>query len=410
MKLFELDAPKSKRVASVMSSHFGKTVDFDKVTVQEAKTMLPRVNKMLKEHRKTPKFHSSEKNPAYLELVMIEQALRDKVNEEDLEEIAPLAGVAARAAGAAARTAAVNKLTSSKHRKKQHKEIEEQDTIPIDLAAPETQSVLDKLERGQTLNTDEQKIANAVAAKSADSQISEAGAKESFSVYKSLPPSAGRSLSNKVMVKAFKTRDDMGKFLSKGSNALHWKETGVEGLKSGQYRLNMVRGEDGKPAREFVKVTESLQSGRPTRRLDESDIEQAQVVLAAKDLVDRVQKMIEDVSEVQYKDLPALVDQARTDLGTSEADSFQQNIGPALDELIQSLQSTKEKMNNGLSALTGEETLSVPGEEDEMDSDLDTDLGDDDIDLDLDDEDTPDLDLGDTEETDIDADLGRERR
>jgi len=257
-------------------------------------------------------------------LVMLEQALRDKVNEEDLEEIAPLAGVAARAAGAAAGSAAVNKLTSSKHRKKQHKEIEEQDTIPIDIAAPETQSVLDKLERGQSLNTDEQKIANAVAIKSADSQI-----------------------------------------------------------------------------------------GESLEKLNESDIEQAQVVLAAKDLVDRVQKMIEDVSEVQYKELPALVDQTRTDLGTSEAEALQKNIGPALDTIMQTLQSSKEEMNTGLSALTGEDVMSVPGD-DEADIDvepsLDSDDDVDDIDLDLDSSDDEDIELDDIEEPDLEPNLGRERR
>jgi len=278
MKLFELDAPKSKRVASVMSSHFGKTVDFDAVTIKEAQAMLPRVSKMVSEHRKTPGFHSSEKNPAYLELMMIEQALRDKVNE--------------------------------------------QDTIPVDMDDPVTQSVLDKIERGQTLNTDEQQIANAVAAQSSDSQI-----------------------------------------------------------------------------------------GESVERLNESDIEQAQVVLATKDLVDRVQKMIEDVSEVQYKDLPALVDQARTDLGTSEADALQKNIGPALDGLLQSMQDAKEKMNSGLSALTGEEILSVPGEDDdELEPELDT--ADDDLDLDLDsgDDADADLELDDLDEPDLDTNLGRERR
>ena len=278
MKLFELDAPKSKRVASVMSSHFGKTVDFDAVTIKEAQAMLPRVSKMISEHRKTPGFHSSEKNPAYLELMMIEQALRDKVNE--------------------------------------------QDTIPVDMDDPVTQSVLDKIERGQTLNTDEQQIANAVAAQSSDSQI-----------------------------------------------------------------------------------------GESVERLNESDIEQAQVVLATKDLVDRVQKMIEDVSEVQYKDLPALVDQARTDLGTSEADALQKNIGPGLDGLLQSMQDAKEQMNSGLSALTGEEILSVPGEnDDELEPELDT--ADDDLDLDLDSGDDTDaaLELDDLDEPDLDTNLGRERR
>jgi len=277
MKLFELDAPKNKRVASVMSSHFGKTVDFDSVTVQEARAMLPRIKKMISEHRKTPKFHSSEKNPAYLELVMLEQALQSKV--------------------------------------------EEQENIPVDMDDPKTQSVLDKLNRGQSLTTDEQEIANAVAAQSDDSQISES-----------------------------------------------------------------------------------------VQQINESDIEQAQVVLAAKDLVDRVQKMIEDVSEVQYKDLPALVDQTRTDLGTSEAEALQKHISPALDKIMQTLQSSKEEMNTGLAALTGEDVMSVPGDDDDQDVDLDTDLDDDSDDIDLDTTDDADLDLEDLDEPELEPNLGRERR
>ena len=121
--------------------------------------------------------------------------------------------------------------------------------------------------------------------------------------------------------------------------------------------------------------------------------------------------MIEDVSEVQYKDLPALVDQARTDLGTSEADALQKNIGPALDGLLQSMQDAKEQMNSGLSALTGEEILSVPGEDDdELEPELDT--ADDDLDLDLDsgDDADADLELDDLDEPDLDTNLGRERR
>lgn len=364
MKLFELDSPKSKNVASMMSKNFGKKVNFDSVTIEEAKMLLPKVNKLIFEHRQTVDFHSSEKTPAYLKLLMIEQVLRDKVDEQE--------------AG-----------------------------IPVDVDDPKTKSVLDKLERGQNLTPDEQKIANAVASNVGDSQISEAGVKESFSVYKSMSPSPGQSLTNTAMVKAFKTKDAMFDFLAKDGNSLQWKETGVEGLKSGRYKLNMVRGKDGKPAREFVK--ESAKSGMSIRRLNESEIEEAQVVLAAKDLVDRVQKMIEDVSEVQYKELPALVDQTRTDLGTSEAESLNRDMGSALDQLMQTLQDVKEQMNNGLSVLTGEEAISVPGDDD-IDIDPPEDMDSlDDVDLDTDDEvDVPDLD--DLDEPEIDADLGRPRR
>jgi len=76
---------------------------------------------------------------------------------------------------------------------------------------------------------------------------------ESFSVFKPMSPAPGRSVSNRVQVKAFKTSDAMNKFLAKGDNALHWKPTDKSGLKSGKYKMDMKRGSDGKPVRDFIR-------------------------------------------------------------------------------------------------------------------------------------------------------------
>lgn len=76
---------------------------------------------------------------------------------------------------------------------------------------------------------------------------------ESFSVFKPMSPAPGRSVSNRVQVKAFKTSDAMNTFLAKGDNALHWKPTDKSGLKSGKYKMDMKRGSDGKPVRDFIR-------------------------------------------------------------------------------------------------------------------------------------------------------------
>ena len=60
---------------------------------------------------------------------------------------------------------------------------------------------------------------------------------------------------------------------------------------------------------------------RRIQRLQESEVQQAQVVLAAQDMVDSVQGMLEDVSEMQFKELPALVDSIRNQVGTAQADN-----------------------------------------------------------------------------------------
>jgi len=100
-----------------------------------------------------------------------------------------------------------------------------------------------------------------------------------------------------------------------------------------------------------------------TRSLTEdSDVQQAQVVLAAQDMVDKVQKMIEDISEMQYKELPALVDSIRNQVGTAEADQFNQSATAALQGLVQNLQGSKQQLEQSQSILTGQST-GMPGDD-----------------------------------------------
>lgn len=79
------------------------------------------------------------------------------------------------------------------------------------------------------------------------------------SLYKSMPKDIGKAISNRVQVKAFKDENAMSSFLAKQSDD-SWKRTDVSGLKSGRYKLNMVK-KNGKPSREFIKVNEDYESG-----------------------------------------------------------------------------------------------------------------------------------------------------
>jgi hypothetical protein len=77
------------------------------------------------------------------------------------------------------------------------------------------------------------------------------------SIFKSMSKDKGSAIANRVIVKAFKSNDQMRKFMNSGDNATQWKETEQEGLKSGKYKISMSKGSDGKAKKEFVKVSES---------------------------------------------------------------------------------------------------------------------------------------------------------
>ena len=90
------------------------------------------------------------------------------------------------------------------------------------------------------------------------------------------------------------------------------------------------------------------------RRLTESEVQQAQVVLAAQDIIDSIQKMIEDMTAVQFKELPALVDSIRNQVGTAEADQYNSAATAALGGLLQNLQGAKQQLEQAQGILTGQ--------------------------------------------------------
>jgi hypothetical protein len=98
------------------------------------------------------------------------------------------------------------------------------------------------------------------------------------------------------------------------------------------------------------------------QRLKESEIQQAQVVLASQDMVDQVQKMSEQVSAMQFKDLPALVDQIRNEVGADQATQFNGDASAALSGLLQNLQASKQQLEAALGVVTGQ-APQVPGQD-----------------------------------------------
>ena len=241
MKLHELDTLKQQDKAErVLETRLGQTVSFSNLSLRESRHMLLRVRGLISEHRASAASHSSERDPAYLKLLMLESGLKGR-----LKEVAPIAPGQPGAAGA----------------------------VPVDTKDPKVQAAMKKSQAGQTLNPEEQKLVGAVAASSMQKE-----------------------------------------------------------------------------------------SRRGRRRLGESEIQQAQVVLAAQDMVDQIQKMLEQISAMQFKDLPALTDSIKNDMGVDQATAYQSATAAALTQLLQSVQQGKTALEGAQGTLTGQ-APAVPGEE-----------------------------------------------
>ena len=115
--------------------------------------------------------------------------------------------------------------------------------------------------------------------------------------------------------------------------------------------------------------------------------EQSELILAAKDMMDKVTSFLEDLASMKTEGALELVDRIRDEMGAEKADAFLQKIQPAIEQAEATLTTTRQELDNGVRILTGEEVASDPmGADDTMDmdntdADLD-DLGTDDLESD----------------------------
>jgi len=88
--------------------------------------------------------------------------------------------------------------------------------------------------------------------------------------------------------------------------------------------------------------------------LENEEVQKSQVLLAAQDMIDSVQKMIVDISKMKVEELPAVVTGINNEIGTNEGATFDGEVQQALSTLEGSLTSAKQALTQALSALTGE--------------------------------------------------------
>jgi len=130
-----------------------------------------------------------------------------------------------------------------------------------------------------------------------------------------------------------------------------------------QDEIKQLQAQIAEKQKQMNNPTLGMAESRLSRRLREaSEIQQAQVVLASQDMVDQVQKMIEQVTSMQFKDLPALCDQIKNEIGVDQSAQFNTDASAALGGLVQNLQASKQQLESALGVVTGQAPV-VPGQD-----------------------------------------------
>ncbi len=87
---------------------------------------------------------------------------------------------------------------------------------------------------------------------------------------------------------------------------------------------------------------------------EDAELDKAEVLLAAKQLCDDLQKMAEGLASMQVEDLMSIHSAMKDEVGTAEADAFNASAESAISGALEAVKSAKEGVDNALLAAQGQ--------------------------------------------------------
>tara|TARA_B110000503_G_scaffold140366_1_gene231068 strand:- start:349 stop:1224 length:876 start_codon:yes stop_codon:yes gene_type:complete len=127
----------------------------------------------------------------------------------------------------------------------------------------------------------------------------------------------------------------------------------------------------------------------PPQFVKEGAEDHAELVMAAKDMVDRVTGWMEDTAEMQTESMLELSDAIRDELGAEKAEEFTSLVKPALDSLYSTMEQARASLTGAVGMITGESEAPMMGDDGMDDMDMEPTV---DGEVDLDMEADPDMD------------------
>lgn len=117
-----------------------------------------------------------------------------------------------------------------------------------------------------------------------------------------------------------------------------------------------------KRKKDLNKTCESKQ-----RVLRETDEQEAELIMAAKDMVDKLTGWMEHTSQMQSETMLSLGDAIRVERGSKESHQFINVIEPALDDMYDIMNKTRNTLIDGVEMLTGNKPIDMGYDDDEED-------------------------------------------
>ena len=449
MKLQELAKNKNQQVSKVMEGHFNAKIDVTKLNLEQAKTLLAKTSAIIAEVQSSTQRHTSQSNPSYLKALMMHQALSEYVestsmknpyaggtgdqgkampsmptqgitDEEDDEEIAESGG--GEPIGAMSDKDLADYIGSTEAEVKKDREAAEeaaqeknQDYAEGSCGTGKKKikeyTELGTLDDGTDFEVDipvNIYVDGTMHQEEALSQIvSDATMNVVFrDLIKFIQDNRERMGESKEITERFTKKD----YADNEEKNLHAENALAVVMQHGTKQEQATVMDINKRHAKAGSISSADQQRRDaiakkymsrlpeSKQINEADVGDAQVTLAAQDVVDRITKMYEDIAEMQYKDLPNLAQTMKQEIGINQTQAYYDGTNQAISALISALETAKSDLEKAMGPITGEAPIEPEAVAPELGDEADIGTVDDEEAIQAEPEDS------------IDADLGREKR
>ena len=123
----------------------------------------------------------------------------------------------------------------------------------------------------------------------------------------------------------------------------------------------------------LVDVTQTTQ-GTKMKIQENQDLDQAEVLLAAKQMADDLQKMAENLASMQVEDLMSITNAMKEEVGTAEAEAFTMSAEAAIGAALDAVKSANSQVTDALLIAQGQQ-VEDGGSMDTLDTDFGDELG-----------------------------------
>ena len=186
-------------------------------------------------------------------------------------------------------------------------------------------------------------------------------------------PASSKKL-NESLAKKFGAKIDIDRFTTEQLQDVRNKLRTALSQTETNESFDSVQDEDYQKNKLFLDVINTAIEERNDTIVDaideaiqvtEGEEDKAELVMAAKDMVDRLTGWMEDTAEMQTESMLELADAIRDEMGSEASEAFTSLVKPALESMYEVMETTRGTLTQGVGQLTGEaEPMDAMGAED----------------------------------------------